>query len=184
MGSMRVVMLGVFTQNPRQVSAPEDEHVIQHLSAHPSDQPLDVSVGLGRPVRGEPDLDALGRKDLIEAATVLGIAIVHQETHPQTGVVIQVHHQVAGLLGHPGRVGVGAHPEAEDPAGLQVHERQHVQGVKEDRLDGEEVAGDDALGLGAKELTPVRAVRRGAGPRPARRRVVRIVVAETTSPRP
>ena len=53
MGSMRVVMLGVFMQNPRQLSSPEDEHVIQHLPAHPTDQPLDVSVlrrGYRRPI--------------------------------------------------------------------------------------------------------------------------------------
>jgi len=37
-----------------------------------------------------------------------------------------------------------------------MHEHQHIQGLEQHRLDREEVAGDDALGLGGKELTPCR----------------------------
>lgn len=38
--------------------------------------------------------------------------------------------------------------------GRQLDEEQHVQGREPDRLDGEEVAGEDPLGLGAEELRP------------------------------
>jgi hypothetical protein len=70
-----------------------------------------------------------------------------------------------------------------DPPGAQFDEEQHVQPAQPHRIDGEEVAGDDPGGLLAQERPPRDvAVRRGAGSRPWRRRVVRIVVAETRTP--
>src|SRR6266498_5291330 len=65
-----------------------------------------------------------------------------------------------------------------------MQEHQHVQGLEEHRLDGEEVAGEDAVGLRREELMPGGAIPGGAGPRPARRRMARIVVVETMIPRP
>src|SRR6266511_2472327 len=100
------------------------------------------------------------------------------------GVVVQIHHQVSRLLGHPGPVRVGAHPDPNDPARLYMQEHQHVQGLEEHRLDGEEVAGEDAVGLRREELMPGGAIPGGAGPRPARRRMARIVVVETMIPKP
>jgi hypothetical protein len=52
MRSMRVVMRDVLTQHVRQVSSTQDQHVIEDLPPHASDQSLDVTVGLWAPVRG------------------------------------------------------------------------------------------------------------------------------------
>jgi len=54
--------------------------------------------------------------------------------------------------------------------------------LQQERLDGEEVAGQDPRGLGAQELAQVGPLR-GAGPRPARRRMAAIEVAERRMPR-
>ena len=42
--------------------------------------------------------------------------------------------------------------------GAELYEEQDVERLQEHRLDREEVAGDDALGLGGEELTPGRTV--------------------------
>jgi hypothetical protein len=71
--SMRVVVREVLTQQVQQVSSAQDQHVVEDLPAHASDQSLGVPVGLGRPVRGEHDLDAFGGEYRIEASTALGV---------------------------------------------------------------------------------------------------------------
>jgi hypothetical protein len=58
---------------------------------------------------------------------------------------VKIHHQVAGLLGDPRPVGIGAHRDPKNPARLYMYEHQHVQGLEEHRLDGEEVAGNSAF---------------------------------------
>ena len=127
MRPMRVVMLGILTQEVRQVSSAHDQHVIEHLPSYASDQSLHVTVGLRGPVGGEHDLDTLSGEDRIEAATVLRVAVVEQEAHAELGMFVKIHHQVARLLGHPGPVRVGTHPDPNDPARVDVHEHQHVQ---------------------------------------------------------
>jgi hypothetical protein len=51
-------------------------------------------------------------------------------------------------------VGVAGYPEDVHPAGRHLHDEQDIQPPQEDRVDGEEVAGQQALGLGAQESTP------------------------------
>jgi hypothetical protein len=58
-----------------------------------------------------------------------------------------------------------------DPTGRELDEEEHVERPEPDRLDGEEVTGDDSFGLGTQELRPVRAIPPGAGPMPFRRRI-------------
>ncbi len=112
--------------------------MIEHLPPHASDQSLDVSVGLRGPVGAEHDLHAFGGEDRIEPAAVLGVAVADEEPHGEIGVVVQIHHHVPRLLGHPGPLRVGACPDPEDPARLDVHEYHHVQSLEEHGLDGEE----------------------------------------------
>ena len=75
----------------------------------------------------------------------------------------EVHDQVAGLLGSPGAVRVPGHPEDVHSPGRYLHDEQHVKALKEDRVHGEEVAREQALGLRAQEGAPggVQAARSG-----------------------
>jgi hypothetical protein len=82
-----------------------------------------------------------------------------------TGVVGSVSSQqrLRACLGDPAGDRVGRHPGDADEAGAVLDEEQHVEPPEQDGVDREEVAGDQALGLGMKELPPrgTRASRRG-----------------------
>ena len=99
MRSMRVVVRDVLTQDAHQVSSAHDQHVIEDLPPHASDQSLDVTVGLRGPVRGEHDLDAFGAEDRIEAAAVLRVAVAEQEARAGLEIIVKIHHQVAAPRG-------------------------------------------------------------------------------------
>jgi hypothetical protein len=68
------------------------------------------------------DLHVFATEDLIERAAELGVSVMDQESHTRAPIV-EVHEQVARLLGYPGRVRVSG--DTEDC---------HSPGVK---LDGE-----------------------------------------------
>ncbi len=68
--------------------------------------------------------------------------------------VCEVHEQVAGLLGHPRPGRVRRHAQDMNPARRQLHHEEHIQALEQDRVDMEEVAGQDALGLRRQELSP------------------------------
>ena len=51
--------------------------------------------------------------------------------------------QVAGLLGDPQTAGISGDPGQVDPSAVQLDEEQHVQPLRRDRVDGEEVAHND-----------------------------------------
>jgi hypothetical protein len=70
--------------------------------------------------------------------------------------MVEVHEQVAGLLGNPGTGRVSGGADNLDSAGRQFQEEQDVDPFEEHRVDGEEVAGEDAVGLGGEELFPCR----------------------------
>src|SRR6266536_1804473 len=70
---------------------------------HPS---LGVSVRLRRPDRRSDDLCAFGAEYLVEATGELGVVVAEQEPGRHLPVV-QIHRGVPGLLGNPGRVGLG-----------------------------------------------------------------------------
>ena len=94
---------------------------------------------------------------------VLGVPVADQETE-LPGPLPQVHHQVAGLLPNPDASGVGGGAQDVHPPGGDLHQKQHIDAGQPDRVDVEEIAGEDALGLGVQELGPRR-------PGPPRRRI-------------
>jgi hypothetical protein len=98
-------------------------------------------------------LDILGAEDIIERPAELPVAVADEEPRP-VSLLLQVLHEVAGLLSDPGGVGVGGHAGQMDAAGVQFDEEQHVQPSQPDGIDGEEVAGQDSGGLLAKKRPP------------------------------
>ena len=59
-------------------------------------------------------------------------------------LVVELHQEVACLLGHPAAIRIGRDPSEVDAAGRQFHEEQDVEALEEERVDGEEVALEDA----------------------------------------
>ena len=69
-------------------------------------------------------------------------------------MVLEVHQQVTGLLGHPLARGVGSGPGQVHAAGAVLDEEQRVQTAEKRGIDVEEVDGEDRLGLGLQERPP------------------------------
>ena len=68
--------------------------------------------------------------------------------------VVEVHEQVAGLLGQPGAGGVGGDAEDVHAAGGVLDDEERVQPVQGDGVEVEQVAGEDRVRLGPQELGP------------------------------
>jgi hypothetical protein len=96
--------------------------------------------------------------------------------------IAQHEHEVAGLLGDPGAVGVGGHPSQTNPPGIQLDAAQHEQPPQPDGLDGGEVARDDPGGLLAEEGSPARGCRARRRIEGVRRSVAQMLIAETWIP--
>lgn len=135
------------------MAATEHQHVIQTFVSNGAYPALRDRVRLRRPERRLDHFHALAAHELIERARELGVAIVHQEAH-----VLQplLDRQVAALLGNPRTVGVWGDSSEVNATRPQLNARRN------------------SLHDGPS--------RRGAGPRPARLRIVLIVVAPTPMP--
>ena len=82
---------------------------------------------------------------------------VADEKPERGGPVVEVHEQVAGLLGGPSSGGVAGRPEDVDVAGADLEGEEHVDPFQGDRaVDVEEVHGQHGRGLGAQEPSPGR----------------------------
>ena len=66
--------------------------------------------------------------------------------------VVEVHEQVAGLLGEPGAGGVGGDAEDVYAAGGVLDDEERVEPVQGDGVEVEQVAGEDRVRLGLQEL--------------------------------
>jgi hypothetical protein len=98
--------------------------------------------------------NAFAAEHLVEAAAELGVAVVDQEPCPleQAGEA-----EVARLLSDPGSSRVGGAAGEVDTAAFELDEEEHVVAAQRDRLDGEEITGQDGRALLAEEVAPTRA---------------------------
>jgi hypothetical protein len=99
-----VVVMGTVPKHCLQVARSDDQDPIEALGLDRLYAPFCEGVGARCPDRGANEIDAIGSEDRIEAATVLGIAIVDDESH-LLGPILQAHREVACLLSYPLRVG-------------------------------------------------------------------------------
>ena len=96
--------------------------------------------------RRPEDLNVDGFEDGVEGGGELAVAVADQE--PETAVgVVEVYDQVARLLGQPrsGRV-CGDAQDVHPPGGV-LDDEERVEPVQADRVEMEDVAGEDRLGL-------------------------------------
>src|SRR6266487_6234776 len=84
----------------------------------------------------------------------LAVAVTDEKPRPDA-FVAKLHQEVACLLGHPAAIRVGRDPGQVDAPGRKLDEKQHVEALQEERVDGEEVALQDARRLSPQELAPV-----------------------------
>ena len=135
------------------MSLVDDQDAVEEFAADGADEAFGDRVGPRRAHRCPDDLDVDGGEDGVEGRGELGVAVADQEPEAPAGVV-EVHGQVAGLLGQPraGRV----RGDAEDvyAAGGVLDDEERVQPVQGDGVEVEQVAGQDPVRLGAQELGP------------------------------
>jgi hypothetical protein len=82
---------------------------VEELAPDAADETFGDCVG-PRPLhRRLDDLDVDGGEDGVEGGVELGVAVADEESESSTGV-LEVHEQVAGLLGEPGCGGVSVTP--------------------------------------------------------------------------
>jgi hypothetical protein len=153
---MRSVPVGegpVLAQRVQQMSLVEDQRPVEQFAAAGPDPAFHCRVHAGHPDAAEHDRDAGIGEDGVEQGRVLAVPVTDQVLHSASGV-LEVHHKVAGGLGHPR--GARARGDAEDPdaAAGMLNDCQDVQPRTGQRDRLEEVRGRQGLGLRAQELRP------------------------------
>ncbi len=153
MGPAAVVVLGVCPEGSIEMPPPLDERRVEALGPHRLDHPFRVGVGVRSPDRGADDPHPLRAQHRVAWPAELRVPVADEEAdgaHPS----VEVQGEVAGLLGDPGRVGVSRCWAEVDPPAAELDEHEDVERPEPGGLDGEEVAGDDAIRLRAEELGP------------------------------
>jgi len=149
--TLPVVVRHVDAKRVFEVAAAEDEEPVEALVSDRAYEPLGVSVRSRRADRCADDGDAFAAKHLVESAAELAVAVVDNEARPLEEVGEA---EVAGLLGDPGAGWIRCTAGDMDAACCEFDEEEDVVAAQAERLDGEEVAGDDAGRLLAEELLP------------------------------
>ncbi len=99
--------------------------------------------------------DAVGGEDGVEGAGELRIAIADEELDRRC-LVGELHREVSSLLGDPVDDRRGGDSGDSYETAVVVDEDEHVEPTEEHRVDVEEVARDQTLGLCSEELRPGR----------------------------
>ncbi len=140
------------------VSLVDDQDAVEQFAADGSDEALGDCVRPRRPHwrLDDPDIDR--GEHGIEGGGELGVAVADEEPEAPIGLV-EVHEQVAGLLGQPLPGGAGGDAHDMDAAGGVLDDEERVQPVQGDRVDVKQVAGPGCRGPAPGGTAP-RSVRR------------------------
>src|SRR4051794_32470977 len=133
----------------------ENDDPVEALAPHGPDPALGVRPRLRRPHRRLDDTDAFRAEDLVELAAELAVAIANEKLRLDA-IIIELHQQVARLLGYPAAVRVGGDPGEAHAAGRELDEEQDVEALQEQGIDAEEIALEDARRLLSEEPGPAR----------------------------
>ena len=144
---MVVVVALVLTKGCRCVLLVDDQEAVEEFAADRSDEAFGDRVRPWCPHRRLDDLDVDGGEDGVEGRGELGVPVADEEPEAAVGVV-EVHEQVAGLLGQPGPGGVGGDAEDVYAAGGVLDDEERVEPVQGDGVEVEQVAGKDRVRLG------------------------------------
>jgi hypothetical protein len=176
-------MLDVLAQHCREVAGPGDQEMVEALPAQGADEAFGDRVGSRRSDRCPEHLGIDGGVDGVERGGELGVAIADEESEASAGVV-EVHEQVAGLLGDPGAGGVRGDPGDVDAAAAVLDGHEHVEAAQEDRVDVREVEARMVWACAARNWRQVGPDRCSAGSIPAAFKIFHTVEAATGWPSP
>ena len=151
----RVVVLDELGEHALEMAFVSDEQPVEALAPSSANESFSEGVGTRRADRRLDDPSTNASEDLIERPDELGVSIADQE-FDYSALVLESHDEIARLLSDPRSDRMLGDPSQEDLASLGVDEEQHIPTTQRDRVDVEEVAGQRAGSLGAKELCPRR----------------------------
>ena len=129
MWAVVVVVPLVLPKHGRGVALVDDQEAVEEFSTDRADEAFGDRVGARCLHRRLDDLDVDGGEDGVEGGGELGVAVADEEPESSTGVV-EVHEQVAGLLGEPSCGGVGGDAEDVHAAGGVLDDEEDVQPVQ------------------------------------------------------
>lgn len=154
-----VVVVDVFGQEMIEVARAQDDEVIEALDLNALDQPLDVGVEVGRPVRQPHGADPGCGQCSAEGAVPGGeLAVAVAEQKPGFGHAVghgcdePLHN-----LDEPRAVRIGGARRDVRPAGLGVDEHQREdepEALRREHAEREEVARPQCLRVCFQELVP------------------------------
>jgi hypothetical protein len=96
-----VVMMLVLRKHGCGVPLVDDQDAVEEFAAEAADEAFGNCVGPRCPARRSDDSDVDGGKHRVEGGGELDVAVPDEESEAPTGVV-EVHAEIAGLLGEPG----------------------------------------------------------------------------------
>src|SRR6059058_2805809 len=161
MRPMFVVVAVVDAEYLLEVAAAEDEDPVEAVGAGGADPALGEGVCIWRLDRGADHFDALCSEDLVERVAELGVAIMDEE--PERLLIVELHDEVARLLGEPASVRIRAAGEVLDPSRRERDEEEDIDPLQEDGLDREEVTRKHARRLHSRKARHEECARCGAG---------------------
>lgn len=133
----------------------EDQQSVGAFAADAADPPFGICI-CSWSLRWCPQHGDAGRcKDGVEGVGDLGVPVADEEAKP-LGALVQVHEQVPGLLRHPHTRRVPGDAQHVDPSAGDLHHEEHIQPLQQDRIHGEEIAGENTASLGAQKRNPRR----------------------------
>ena len=105
------------------------------------------------PVGQVDDSQPLRLEDLVEGGTELGVPISEQQLDLQSPI-LQPPRQVPCMLGHPGAGRVAGTARQVNAPAADLDKEEDVEPGQPDCVHGEEVAGQDLIGVLVHELAP------------------------------
>jgi hypothetical protein len=113
-----VVVLGIAVEDALEMPSVHDEEIVETLRSDSPHETLSVGVRVWRSERCLADLGTFRSKDLVEGGHVLRVTVA-DETIGLDALVDDVTGHVPGLLGDPGRIGMGGDSGDPDPSSMK-----------------------------------------------------------------
>src|ERR1035437_599515 len=134
MGPPAVVVLDIGPQRPIEMPPTEDEGPVESLGPDRLDYPFGMGIRVGSLDRRADDPHPFRPEHRVERPTALGVPVSDEE--PDTWcAAVEVHHEVARLLGDPRRVRMSGRRAEVDPPAPELDEHEDVQDRKSTRLN-------------------------------------------------